>query len=141
MAEGWARRLAPGRIEPYSAGVDPSGLNPLAVKAMREAGVEISGQRSKGLEELAGLRFDLVVTLCGDAAERCPVFPGRTRVVHAGFDDPPRLAAGARSEEEALPHYRRVRDEIRDYVAGLAGELEDPVGPAPDAGGGAPVLP
>ena len=122
MAEGWARRLAPDRIEPHSAGVEPSGLNPLAVKAMREAGVDITAQQSKSLEQLPPVHFDLVVTLCGDAAERCPLFPDGTRVLHAGFDDPPRLAAGARSEEEALPHYRRVRDEIREFVAGLAEE-------------------
>jgi len=81
------------------------------------------------------------VTLCGDAAERCPVFPGGTRVVHAGFDDPPRLAAGAASEEEALRHYRRVRDEIRDFVAGLAGEPGGPGRTGPDAGPGGAVLP
>jgi len=126
IAEGWARRLAPERIDPYSAGVEPSGLNPLAVKVMREAGVDISAQRSKGLESLSKIRFDLVVTLCGDAAERCPLFPGGTRVLHAGFDDPPRLAAGARTEEEALRHYRRVRDEIREFVAALAEELPGP---------------
>ena len=141
MAEGWARRLASGRIEPHSAGVEPSGVNPLAVRVMREAGVEISGQRSKGLDSLSGLRFDLVVTLCGDAAERCPLFPGETRVLHAGFDDPPRLAAGARTEEEALAHYRRVRDEIREFVAGLARDLPGPDGTEPGAEAGDLVLP
>jgi arsenate reductase len=138
MAEGWARRLVGERIEPYSAGVEPSRIDPLAVQVMREAGVDISGQRSKGLERLAAVRFDWVVTLCGDAAERCPAFPGRVRVVHAGFDDPPRLAAGARTEEEALGHYRRVRDEIREFVAGLPEGLEER---SAGAGTGQPVLP
>ena len=81
MAEGWARRLKGGLIQPYSAGVEPSGVNPLAVKVMREAGVEISDQRSKGLAQLPAVRFDWVVTLCGDAAECCPLFPGPARVV------------------------------------------------------------
>ncbi|RIK66025.1 MAG: arsenate reductase [Planctomycetota bacterium] len=118
MAEGWAKRLLAGRIEAYSAGTAPHGLNPLAVRAMGEAGVDISGHTSKRPEDL-GVEFDFVVTVCDAAREACPVFPARTRVVHAGFDDPPRLAKHARTEEEALPHYRRVRDEIRAFVEGL----------------------
>ena len=141
MAEGWARRLKGGLIQPYSAGVEPSGVNPLAVKVMREAGVEISDQRSKGLAQLPAVRFDWVVTLCGDAAERCPLFSGPARVVHAGFDDPPRLAAGARTEEEALRHYRRVRDEIREFVAGLPEGLQGLDGSPAGAKAGGPVLP
>ena len=119
MAEGWARALKAPSVEAYSAGIETHGLNPLAVKAMAEAGVDISGQRSKTVDQLAGVAFDLVVTVCGHAHEHCPIFPGRTRVVHVGFDDPPRLAAAARSEAEALPHYRRVRDEIRAFVERL----------------------
>lgn len=118
MAEGWAKRLLAGRIEAYSAGTAPHGLNPLAVRAMGEAGVDISGHTSKRPEDL-GVEFDFVVTVCDAAREACPVFPARTRVVHAGFDDPPRLAKHARTEEEALPHYRRVRDEIRAFVEAL----------------------
>jgi arsenate reductase len=123
MAEGWAHALAPGRIEAYSAGLEARGLDPRAVRVMLEAGVDISGQRSQRLDELEDLRFDLVVTVCGHAAENCPVFPTRARVTHVGFDDPPRLAEAASSEEDALNAYRRVRDEIRDFVRGLAGSL------------------
>ncbi len=116
MAEGWARHLRGGDIEPYSAGIEAHGLNPEAVRAMAEAGVDISGQSSKRLDALKGVAFDCVVTVCGNAQERCPVFPGRVRVVHAGFDDPPALARAAKTPEEAFAHYRRVRDEIRAFV-------------------------
>ena len=109
MAEGWARALQKGRIEAHSAGTHPHGLNPLAVRAMAEAGVDISGHRSKRPEELGG-NFDVVVTVCGHADESCPAFPG-ARIVHVGFDDPPRLAAGAVSDDEAMPHYRRAGGE------------------------------
>lgn len=121
MAEGWARELKPGEIEPYSAGTNPHGLNPLAVRAMAEAGVDISGHTSKRPEDI-GLPFDVVVTVCDSASEACPVFPG-ARVVHVGFDDPPRLAQGATSDAEAMPHYRRVRDEIRRFVETLPGAI------------------
>jgi ACR3 family arsenite transporter len=135
MAEGWARALQKGRIEAHSAGTSPHGLNPLAVRAMAEAGVDISGHRSKRPEEVGG-RFDVVVTVCGHADESCPAFPG-ARIVHVGFDDPPRLAAGAASDDEAMPHYRRVRDEIRAFVERLPQALEAPGAPAPCAAGGA----
>jgi arsenate reductase len=124
IAEGWARALKDGVVEPYSAGIETHGLNPLAVKVMGEAGVDISGQRSKNVSELLDVPFDVVVTVCDHANEHCPIFPGPVRRVHVGFDDPPRLAQGARDEEEALDHYRRVRDEIRDFVAGLPQSLE-----------------
>ena len=119
MAEGWCRHLKGDRIEAYSAGIETHGLNPNAVKAMAEAGVDISRHRSKHLDELKSVEFDWVVTVCDNAHESCPLFPGRTKVVHVGFDDPPRLAKTAKSEEEALGHYRRVRDEIRAYVERL----------------------
>jgi arsenate reductase len=115
MAEGFARAMHPTRIEAYSAGTKPHGLNPLAVRAMGEAGIDISGHSSKTPDSI-GLTFDVVITVCGHADEHCPHFPG-ARVMHVGFDDPPRLAAGAAGEDEAMPHYRRVRDEIRDFVA------------------------
>jgi len=123
MAEGWARVLKLDVIDARSAGTDPGSLNPMAVRAMADVGVDISGHRSKHIDELAGIDFDWVVTLCGDAHENCPIFPGATKVVHAGFDDPPRLAADARTEEEALGHYRRVRDEIRTFVETLPDSL------------------
>ena len=119
MAEGWARHLRNDEITPFSAGIETHGLNALAVKVMAEAGVDISGQQSKLVADLPEQSFDLVITVCGHADENCPFFPGPTRVVHHGFDDPPKLAAAAQSEEEVLGHYRRVRDEIRDYIKTL----------------------
>jgi arsenate reductase len=119
MAEGWARHLRAGEIEAESAGVEPHGIDPRAVAVMAEAGVDIAGQRSKHVEEFSDRTFDLVITVCDNARERCPLFPGATRVVHVGFDDPPRLAAEAATEDEALNHYRRVRDEIREMVERL----------------------
>ncbi|MBI5453170.1 MAG: arsenate reductase ArsC [Deltaproteobacteria bacterium] len=119
MAEAWARRLLSEAVEPFSAGTVPKGLDPLAIEAMAEAGVDISGYRSKSVDELREIAFDLVVTVCSAADENCPVFPGARRKIHAPFDDPPRLAEGAKTREEALAHYRRVRDEIREFVARL----------------------
>lgn len=124
MAEGWTRKLKGDSIEPYSAGIEPHGMNALAVAVMKEAGVDIGGQRSKRVDELSGITFDYVVTVCDQANEACPLFPGRAKIVHTGFDDPPRLARDARSEAEALSHYRRVRDEIRAFVESLPQRLE-----------------
>ncbi len=123
MAEGWARHLKSDQIEPYSAGIEAHGLNPDAVRVMAEAGVDISGQRSKLVGELRGVAFDYVVTVCDDAHESCPLFPGEAKVVHVGFDDPPRLAADAKTEEERLAAYRRVRDEIRAFIEQLPATL------------------
>jgi arsenate reductase len=125
MAEGWARALKGDVIEAYSAGIETHGLNPNAVKVMAEAGVDISGHRSKHLDELKDVAFDYVITVCDNAHESCPLFPGKTRVVHVGFDDPPRLAKTAKTEEEALGHYRRVRDEIRAFVEELPVNLKE----------------
>jgi len=135
MAEGWARHLKGDVMEAYSAGIETHGLNPHAVRVMREAGVDISAQRSKHVDELAGTVFDVVITVCDRADESCPLFPGRTRVVHKGFDDPPRLAKSAPTEAEALGHYRRVRDEIRAFVETLpeSVECETPTGTGADA--------
>ncbi len=119
MAEGWARYLKSDRIEAYSAGTIPQVLNPLAVKVMAEAGVDIAGHRSKNVIDLLHIQFDYVITVCDNARESCPLFPGKARIVHRGFDDPPYLAKSAKSEDEALVHYRRIRDEIRDYVLTL----------------------
>ena len=123
MAEGWARHLKADALAASSAGIAPHGLDPRAVRVMAEAGVDISGQRSKHVNDLADRRFDYVVTVCDHANDRCPIVPGATRVVHVGFDDPPSLARGARTEQEALAHYRRVRDEIRAFVETLPGAL------------------
>jgi len=120
MAEGWARQLKGDAIEAYSAGIETHGLNPSAVKVMAEAGVDISGHRSKNVADMMDVPLDYVVTVCGHANETCPMWlGGKAKVVHVGFDDPPKLAKGAKSEEEALNHYRRVRDEIRAYVETL----------------------
>jgi arsenate reductase (thioredoxin) len=124
MAEGWAKALRGQEIVAFSAGTEPAGVDPRAVQVMREAGVDISGQRSKSLMELKHLQFDYVVTMCGSVQETCPVFPGVTKVVHHGFDDPPQLARDAATEEEALDHYRRIRDEIKLMVIGLPDNLE-----------------
>ena len=119
IAEGWARHLKGDVIEPCSAGIETHGLNPDAVRVMAEAGVDISSHRSKMVEDLGGIEFDYVITVCGHAYETCPVFPGGAKVIHVGFDDPPKLAAGAKTEEERLAPYRRVRDEIREFVQKL----------------------
>ncbi len=116
MAQGWARHLKGDIIEAYSAGTRPQGLNPLAVKVMAESGVDISGHKSKNVSGLADNGFDYVVTVCGHANETCPVFPGKAKVFHRSFDDPPKLAKNAKTRQEALKHYRRVRDQIRDFV-------------------------
>jgi arsenate reductase len=124
MAEGWARHLKSQIIEPYSAGIEIQGLNPLAVKVMTEAGVDISNQRSKHLNEVKDMTFDYVITVCDSANESCPFFPGKTVRIHKSFDDPPKLAKSAGTEEEALAHYRRVRDEIRAFIEGMPGNLK-----------------
>src|SRR6266516_1064045 len=104
MAEGWAKKLKSDVIDAYSAGVEPHGMNPKAVRVMKEAGVDIARQHSKHVDELADVPFDYVVTVCDHANETCPVFPGRTKRVHVGFDDPPKLEKSARNEEQALSH-------------------------------------
>jgi arsenate reductase (thioredoxin) len=116
IAEAWTRHLKADVVAPYSAGTRPRGLDPLAVKAMAEVGIDISGQPSKAIADIEHIPFDYVVTVCSDAHETCPVFLGRAQVMHVGFDDPPRLAATATSEAEALLHYRRVRDESRAFI-------------------------
>jgi len=131
MAEGWARHLKSDQIDACSAGVEPHGMNKLAVQVMKEAGVDISGQRSKHIDEFKDVKLDWVITVCGHAHETCPMFHGKARVVHVGFDDPPALAKNAKSEEEALMHYRRVRDEIRGFIE----HFEERVAIAQDASG------
>jgi len=123
MAEGWGRHLKGDRIDFHSAGIETHGLNPNAVKVMAEAGVDISGQRSQHIDEFKDTALDYVITVCGHADENCPIFPGYIKVVHHGFDDPPKLAREAATKEEGLAHYRRVRDEIRAYVETLPESL------------------
>ncbi|MBT3200432.1 MAG: arsenate reductase ArsC [Phycisphaerales bacterium] len=124
MAEGWARSLKGDCIEPYSAGIEIHGMNPNVVAVMAEVGVDISSHYSKHLDELSDVRFDCVVTVCGRANETCPVFPGETKVIHAGFDDPPALAGQCESDEDKLNCYRRVRDEIRKFIETLPQSIE-----------------
>ena len=128
MAEGWTRHLKGDTIEPYSAGIEMHGLNPMAVKVMAEAGVDISHHRSKHLDEVKHIPFDWVITVCDNANESCPVFPGGVKRLHVSFDDPPKLARQAKTEDEALAHYRRVRDEVRRFVESLPESLK-PKGP------------
>ena len=111
-------------IEPYSAGLRLNPLNPSAVKVMAEAGVDISGQWSKHIDDLKGIDFDYVVTVCDSANEFCPVWPETIKRLHVGFEDPPRLAEVATNESDKLQVYRRVRDEIRAFVEGMPDNLE-----------------
>ncbi len=128
IAEGWARAMKGDEIDAYSAGIETHGLNPNAVKVMAEAGVDIAGQTSKLIDRLMDIPFDYVVTVCDHARDACPVFPGKAPVVHAPFDDPPKLAETATDTEEALNHYRRVRDEIRAFVETLPQSLPSATG-------------
>jgi len=116
MAEGWARYLKSDVIEAYSAGIKPHNLDLFAVKVMAEAGVDISSYRSKHIDEVKDIPFDWVITVCDSANESCPVFPVKTKQYHVSFDDPPKLAKDTKTEEEALVHYRRVRDEIKKFI-------------------------
>ena len=124
MAEGLARALRGTQIEPYSAGIIAKGLNPLAVRAMKEIGIDITGQSSKTVEQIQHVPLDVVVTVCGHAHETCPIFPHGAKVVHVGFDDPPELAKNAASDDEAMPHYRRVRDEIKAFIETLPQSIQ-----------------
>ena len=124
MAEGWTRHLHPDRFESYSAGIDPTRVNPYAVKVMAEAGVNISSHHAKSISEIQDIGFDYVVTVCSEAHEQCPYFPARVRMIHASFDDPPALAKEAPDEQAILAIYRRVRDEIRSFVEELPRTLE-----------------
>jgi arsenate reductase (thioredoxin) len=119
MAEGWARQLKGAVIDAYSAGTHPKTLDPLAVQVMADVGIDLSTQQPKSLDAVQHIPFDYVVTVCHEAHEICPVFPSRARIVHRGFDDPPRQAAEAQSREEALGHYVRGRDEIKAFIEQL----------------------
>jgi arsenate reductase len=123
MAEGLLRHLAGERFEVESAGVEPSHVRPQAIESMREAGIDISNQRSKSVDEFAGQEFDYVITVCDNARERCPVFPGKTKRIHWSFDDP---AEAVGDEAARLAVFRRVRDEIKgrlsEFIDGRAAE-------------------
>jgi arsenate reductase len=121
MAEALTRLLKGDRFDAYSAGVQPKPIDPRAIKAMAEVGINISEQKSKDVDVFGNMEFDYVITLCDNARESCPYFPAKTKLIHQGFEDPPKLAEGASNEEEAMAHYRRVRDEIKAFVETLEG--------------------
>jgi arsenate reductase len=110
MADGIVNHDFAGRLEAFSAGTEPHGLNPKAVQVMAEIGIDISGNSSDHISRYEGQPFDYVITLCGDANEKCPLFFGGVQRLHMGFEDPPKATG---SEEEVMAVYRRVRDEIR----------------------------
>ena len=118
MAEGLLRHLAGDRFEVESAGVEPSHVRPQAIAAMREIGIDISGHRSKSVDEFNGQEFDYVITVCDNALERCPVFPGKTKHLHWSFDDPARAEG---DETAVLAVFRRVRDEIEKRLREFIG--------------------
>lgn len=124
MAEGWTKHLKAHRIESYSAGIESHGLNPKVVQVMLEAGVDISKYHSKIVDEIIHIPFDYVITICKNAHEACPVFPGGAKIVHKGFDDPSQLVQQITGENEKMNCYRRVRDEIRDFISQLPEFLE-----------------
>ena len=124
MAEGWARRLKSDLIEAYSAGVRPAGVSSRAIEVMAEAGVDISAQRSQHVNDFTDMDFDFVITLCGNAKEKCPVFAGRVEHVHRAFDDPV-MAMG--TNDHSMTAFRKVRDEIRAFVETLPESLESDV--------------
>lgn len=123
MAEGWARELMGEKFQFLSAGIEAHGLNPFAVEVMNEVGINISNQKSKTLEDIEGEIVDLVITVCDNASETCPHFPGEVEVIHQSFDDPPKLAEDYDSDEDKLECYREVRDEIKDFILAIREEL------------------
>jgi arsenate reductase len=126
MAEGWVRSLYGDIMEAASAGIEKHGLDPKAVKVMAEVGINISGQQSKRIDELPSLEFDYVITLCDNARESCPLFPGEAELLHAGFPDPVELAKNIPDEDQKLVCYRRVRDEIASFIKNLPDLLKGP---------------
>ena len=122
MADGWAKHYLSDSFNVYSAGTKKHGMNPYAVKVMEESGVDLSDHYSKTVEELGDAKMDVVVTVCSDAHETCPYFPGG-EIIHIGFDDPPRLTKDFTNDEDILPVYRRVRDEIEKMVKDLPSKI------------------
>jgi len=121
MAQGWAEKLKSNCIQAFSAGVAPARLSQTAVEVMRQAGVDISKHYSKHVDELSGIDFDYVVTVCDNAKEHCPVFSGKVKMVHKSFEDPTSLITG---KEEKLQKFRNARDQIRDFVEKMPENLQ-----------------
>jgi len=123
MAEGWAKALKADSFHFFSAGTKKNGLNPNAVKVMLESDIDISSHKSKITDELPDEKMDFIFTVCSDAHENCPFFPGG-KILHIGFDDPPRITKEMTDEEEILSVYRRVRDEIKEMVINIEKYME-----------------
>lgn len=123
MAEGWARYFHGNEIEFYSAGIEKHGMNQRAIKVMEEVGINISSHTSKIVEELGPIQFDIVYTVCGHAHEHCPLFLGNSKIIHIGFEDPPKLSQGLTNEEEIMKIYRKVRDEIKEFAKNIKANL------------------
>ncbi len=124
MAEGWGKALRSQAFDFYSAGIEKHGKNPNAIRVMAEASVDISNQESETVNELPIQNFDYVITVCGHADEHCPYFPAKTKIIHFGFDDPPKLALAFEDHEQQLDCYRKVRDEIKEFVLSIEDHLE-----------------
>lgn len=116
MAEGWLRHLKGHNFNAYSAGIETHGLNPLAVQVMQEVGVDISQQKSKHVDELDDIDFDVVISVCAHADQTCPAFHKEVKRVFQGFEDPPKIAKELTDEEQILNCYRQVRDQIKSFV-------------------------
>ena len=121
MAEGWAEKLKEDQIEPFSAGVFPINVNWRVIQVMAEAGVDITSHHSKHLDDFRGIDFDYVITLCDNAKELCPVFGGKTKLIHKPFADPTVLMG---AEKVIMDAFRKTRDKIRDFVSTLPDSLE-----------------
>ncbi len=121
MAEGWAEKLKSDCIDAYSAGTNPGVVSSRATEVMRETGVDITHHCSKHIDDLAGIDFDYVITLCGNANENCPVFPGKTKVIHRGFEDP---ASRIGTQKQIMDEFRKIRDQIREFVETLPESLD-----------------
>ncbi len=132
MAEGWVKKLKGDLINAASAGIETHGLNPNAVTVMAESGVDISNQTSQLLSEFDQRAFDYVITVCDHAHETCPWVPNICKIIHVGFEDPPRLAQKFKTKEEKLNCYRKVRDEIKAFVLTLPDSLNNGGGNGPE---------
>lgn len=119
MAEGFGKKFFSDEFDIYSAGIEKHGMNPRAMKVMSEKGIDLNHHSSKTLSDLGTMKFDYVFTVCGHANENCPVFLGQAKVIHVGFDDPPKLAIGLSDEDKILDQYRRVRDEIETFIINI----------------------
>jgi arsenate reductase len=124
MAEAWTKNLKGNAFEAYSAGIAPKTVDPLAIEAMSEVGIDISSNLSKDISEIGESDFDYVVTVCDNANENCPFYPAKTKRIHKSFEDPPKSAESLRTKEEKMGIYRRVRDEIRDFIEGFPESLD-----------------